>query len=65
VVLLLTGGKHRSAWAHSRVVERGLAGGRGASIVLTCLLNDRPGSLAHLSSVLGGMRAAKRDGDRA
>ncbi|HSY19222.1 MAG TPA: threonine ammonia-lyase [Candidatus Acidoferrales bacterium] len=50
VVLLLTGG-NIDPLAHSRVVERGLAAD-GRIYRFDVLLNDRPGSLAHLSSVL-------------
>ncbi len=50
VVLLLTGG-NIDPLAHSRVIERGLAAD-GRICRFDVLLNDRPGSLAHLSSVL-------------
>jgi threonine dehydratase len=50
VVLLLTGG-NIDPLAHSRVIERGLAAD-GRIYRFDVLLNDRPGSLAHLSSVL-------------
>jgi len=51
VVLLLTGG-NIDPLAHSRVIERGLAAD-GRIYRFDVLLTDRPGSLAHLSSVLG------------
>ena len=50
VVLLLTGG-NIDPLAHSRVIERGLAAD-GRIYRFDVLLNDRPGSLAHLASVL-------------
>ncbi|HEV2693237.1 MAG TPA: threonine ammonia-lyase [Verrucomicrobiae bacterium] len=50
VVLLLTGG-NIDPLAHSRVVERGLAAD-GRIYRFDVLLNDRPGSLAHLAGVL-------------
>lgn len=50
VVLLLTGG-NIDPLAHSRVIERGLAAD-GRIFRFDVLLNDRPGSLAHLSGVL-------------
>ncbi|MGC9941871.1 MAG: threonine ammonia-lyase [Verrucomicrobiota bacterium] len=50
VVLLLTGG-NIDPLAHSRVIERGLAAD-GRIYRFDVLLNDRPGGLAHLSSVL-------------
>jgi len=55
VVLLLTGG-NIDPLAHSRVVERGLAAD-GRIYRFDVLLNDRPGSLAHLSSVLANAGA--------
>lgn len=50
VVLLLTGG-NIDPLAHSRVIERGLAAD-GRIYRFDALINDRPGALAHLSSVL-------------
>jgi threonine dehydratase len=50
VVLLLTGG-NIDPLAHSRVIERGLAAD-GRIYRFDVLLNDRPGSLAHLAGVL-------------
>jgi threonine dehydratase len=50
VVLLLTGG-NIDPLAHSRVIERGLAAD-GRICRFDVLLSDRPGALAHLSSVL-------------
>ncbi|HEX5400362.1 MAG TPA: threonine ammonia-lyase [Verrucomicrobiae bacterium] len=55
VVLLLTGG-NIDPLAHSRVIERGLAAD-GRIYRFDVLLNDRPGSLAHLSSVLANAGA--------
>jgi threonine dehydratase len=55
VVLLLTGG-NIDPLAHSRVIERGLAAD-GRIYRFDVLLNDRPGSLAHLSSVLANAEA--------
>lgn len=55
VVLLLTGG-NIDPLAHSRVIERGLAAD-GRIYRFDVLLNDRPGSLAHLSSVLANVGA--------
>jgi threonine dehydratase len=50
VVLLLTGG-NIDPLAHSRVIERGLAAD-GRIYRFDVLLSDRPGGLAHLSTVL-------------
>jgi threonine dehydratase len=50
VVLLLTGG-NIDPLAHSRVIERGLAAD-GRIYRFDALISDRPGGLAHLSSVL-------------
>jgi threonine dehydratase len=50
VVLLLTGG-NIDPLAHSRVIERGLAAD-GRIYRFDVLLKDRPGSLAHLATVL-------------
>ncbi len=50
VVLLLTGG-NIDPLAHSRVIERGLAAD-GRIYRFDALIADRPGGLAHLSSVL-------------
>jgi threonine dehydratase len=50
VVLLLTGG-NIDPLAHSRVIERGLAAD-GRIYRFDALLGDRPGALAHLSSLL-------------
>jgi threonine dehydratase len=50
VVLLLTGG-NIDPLAHSRVIERGLAAD-GRIYRFNVLLTDRPGGLAHLSSLL-------------
>jgi threonine dehydratase len=50
VVLLLTGG-NIDPLAHSRVIERGLAAD-GRIYRFDVLLNDRPGGLAHLATVL-------------
>jgi threonine dehydratase len=55
VVLLLTGG-NIDPLAHSRVIERGLAAD-GRIYRFDVLLNDRPGSLAHLSTVLANAGA--------
>jgi threonine dehydratase len=55
VVLLLTGG-NIDPLAHSRVIERGLAAD-GRIYRFDVLLNDRPGGLAHLSSVLANAGA--------
>jgi threonine dehydratase len=55
VVLLLTGG-NIDPLAHSRVIERGLAAD-GRIHRFDVLLNDRPGSLAHLSTVLANVGA--------
>ena len=55
VVLLLTGG-NIDPLAHSRVIERGLAAD-GRIYRFDVLLNDRPGSLAHLSAVLANAGA--------
>ncbi len=55
VVLLLTGG-NIDPLAHSRVIERGLAAD-GRIYRFNVLLNDRPGSLAHLSTVLANAGA--------
>jgi threonine dehydratase len=55
VVLLLTGG-NIDPLAHSRVIERGLAAD-GRIYRFDVLLGDRPGSLAHLSSVLANAGA--------
>jgi threonine dehydratase len=55
VVLVLTGG-NIDPLAHSRVIERGLAAD-GRIYRFDVLLNDRPGSLAHLSSLLAGAGA--------
>jgi len=55
VVLLLTGG-NIDPLAHSRVIERGLAAD-GRIYRFDVLLNDRPGSLAHLASVLANAGA--------
>ena len=50
VVLLLTGG-NIDPLAHSRVIERGLAAD-GRIYRFDALISDRPGGLAHLSTVL-------------
>ena len=50
VVLLLTGG-NIDPLAHSRVIERGLAAD-GRIYRFDALISDRPGGLAHLSSIL-------------
>lgn len=50
VVLLLTGG-NIDPLAHNRVIERGLAAD-GRIYRFDALISDRPGGLAHLSSVL-------------
>lgn len=50
VVLLLTGG-NIDPLAHSRVIERGLAAD-GRIYRFDAVISDRPGGLAHLSSVL-------------
>ncbi len=50
VVLLLSGG-NIDPLAHSRVIERGLAAD-GRIYRFDALISDRPGGLAHLSSVL-------------
>jgi threonine dehydratase len=50
VVLLLTGG-NIDPIAHSRVIEKGLAAD-GRIYRFDALISDRPGGLAHLSSVL-------------
>jgi threonine dehydratase len=50
VVLLLTGG-NIDPLAHSRVIERGLAAD-GRIYRFDALISDRPGGLAHLSSLL-------------
>jgi threonine dehydratase len=55
VVLVLTGG-NIDPLAHSRVIERGLAAD-GRIYRFDVLLNDRPGSLAHLASVLAAAGA--------
>jgi threonine dehydratase len=55
VVLLLTGG-NIDPLAHSRVIERGLAAD-GRIYRFDVLLGDRPGSLAHLSTVLANAGA--------
>jgi threonine dehydratase len=55
VVLLLTGG-NIDPLAHSRVIERGLAAD-GRLYRFDVLLTDRPGGLAHLSSVLAAAGA--------
>ncbi|MEI9961290.1 MAG: threonine ammonia-lyase [Limisphaerales bacterium] len=55
VVLLLTGG-NIDPLTHSRVIERGLAAD-GRIYRFDVLLNDRPGSLAHLSEVLANAGA--------
>jgi threonine dehydratase len=55
VVLLLTGG-NIDPLAHSRVIERGLAAD-GRIYRFDVLLTDRPGGLAHLSSVLANAGA--------
>ncbi len=55
VVLLLTGG-NIDPLAHSRVIERGLAAD-GRIYRFDVLLSDRPGGLAHLSSVLANAGA--------
>ncbi len=55
VVLLLTGG-NIDPLAHSRVIERGLAAD-GRIFRFDALISDRPGSLAHLSSVLAAAGA--------
>jgi threonine dehydratase len=51
VVLLLSGG-NIDPLSHSRVIERGLAAD-GRIYRFNVLLKDRPGSLAHLATVLG------------
>jgi threonine dehydratase len=55
VVLLLTGG-NIDPLAHSRVIERGLAAD-GRIFRFDVLISDRPGGLAHLSSVLAAAGA--------
>ena len=55
VVLLLTGG-NIDPLAHSRVIERGLAAD-GRIYRFDVLLSDRPGGLAHLSTVLANAGA--------
>jgi threonine dehydratase len=55
VVLLLTGG-NIDPLAHSRVIERGLAAD-GRIYRFDVLLIDRPGGLAHLSSILANAGA--------
>lgn len=55
VVLLLTGG-NIDPLAHSRVIERGLAAD-GRIYRFDALISDRPGGLAHLSSVLAAAGA--------
>ncbi|MDB6031629.1 MAG: Threonine dehydratase [Verrucomicrobiales bacterium] len=55
VVLLLTGG-NIDPLAHSRVIERGLAAD-GRIYRFDVLISDRPGGLAHLSSVLAAAGA--------
>ncbi len=55
VVLLLTGG-NIAPLAHSRVIERGLAAD-GRIYRFDVLINDRPGGLAHLSSLLAAAEA--------
>jgi len=55
VVLVLSGG-NIDPLAHSRVIERGLAAD-GRIFRFDALINDRPGSLAHLASVLGAAEA--------
>jgi threonine dehydratase len=55
VVLVLTGG-NIDPLAHSRVIERGLAAD-GRIYRFDVLLNDRPGSLAHLATVLAAAGA--------
>lgn len=55
VVLLLTGG-NIDPLAHNRVIERGLAAD-GRIYRFDVLLSDRPGALAHLSSVLANAGA--------
>ncbi|MGV3772553.1 MAG: threonine ammonia-lyase [Verrucomicrobiales bacterium] len=55
VVLLLSGG-NIDPLAHSRVIERGLAAD-GRIYRFDVLLSDRPGGLAHLSSILANAGA--------
>jgi threonine dehydratase len=55
VVLLLTGG-NIDPLAHSRVIERGLAAD-GRIYRFDALISDRPGSLAHLSTILAAAGA--------
>jgi len=55
VVLVLTGG-NIDPLAHSRVIERGLAAD-GRIYRFDALITDRPGSLAHLSSILASAGA--------
>ncbi|MDB6155974.1 MAG: tdcB 1 [Chthoniobacteraceae bacterium] len=55
VVLLLTGG-NIDPLAHSRVIERGLAAD-GRIYRFDALISDRPGGLAHLSSILAAAEA--------
>ncbi|HEX7653796.1 MAG TPA: pyridoxal-phosphate dependent enzyme, partial [Verrucomicrobiae bacterium] len=55
VVLLLTGG-NIDPLAHSRVIERGLAAD-GRIYRFDVVLRDRPGSLAHLASVVANAGA--------
>jgi threonine dehydratase len=55
VVLVLTGG-NIDPLAHSRVIERGLAAD-GRIYRFDVLLNDRPGSLAHLAALLAAAGA--------
>lgn len=55
VVVLLTGG-NIDPLAHSRVIERGLAAD-GRIYRFDVLISDRPGGLAHLSSVLAAAGA--------
>jgi len=55
VVLLLSGG-NIDPLAHSRVIERGLAAD-GRIYRFDVLLSDRPGGLAHLSSILAAAGA--------
>jgi threonine dehydratase len=55
VVLLLSGG-NIDPLAHSRVIERGLAAD-GRIYRFDALISDRPGGLAHLSSVLASAEA--------
>jgi threonine dehydratase len=55
VVLLLTGG-NIDPLAHSRIIERGLAAD-GRIYRFDALISDRPGGLAHLSSLLAAAGA--------